>query len=216
MRGGPAVMLLHGWPYDIHSFGDVAPTLASKGYRVIVPYVRGYGSTRFLSAATPRYGQQAALAADPPALMDALDIDRAIFAGFDWGARTACAMAALWPERCTGIVPVSGYIIVNLAKNLQPLPPAAEQGWWYQYYFSTERGRLGYERNTRAFARLVWQNASPKWYFDDETFGRSARAFENPDHASIVIHNYRWRLSLAPGEERFAALEARLQEAPAI
>jgi pimeloyl-ACP methyl ester carboxylesterase len=215
-REGTAVMLLHGWPYDIHSFVDVASMLASRGYRVIVPYVRGYGSTRFLSADTPRYGQQSALAVDTLALMDALDIDRAVVAGFDWGARTACAMAALWPERCKGLVSVSGYIIVNLEKNRQPLPPLAEQGWWYQYYFSTERGRLGYERNRHAFAKLIWKNASPKWAFDDATFDRSAQAFENPDHVSIVIHNYRWRLSLAPGEDRYADLEARLQQAPVI
>lgn len=215
-REGPAAMLLHGWPYDIHSYVDVAPMLASRGYRVIVPYVRGYGSTRFLSVDTPRNGQQSALAADTLALMDALDIDRAIVAGFDWGARTACAMAALWPERCKGLVSVSGYIIVNLERNRQPLPPAAEQGWWYQYYFATERGRLGYERNTHEFAKLIWKNASPKWNFDDATFDRSARAFENPDHVPIVIHNYRWRIGLAPGEERYADLEARLQEAPVI
>jgi pimeloyl-ACP methyl ester carboxylesterase len=215
-RDGPAVMLLHGWPYDVHSYVDVAPKLASRGYRVIVPYVRGYGSTRFLSEDTTRNGQQAALAADSLALMDALEIDRAIVAGFDWGARTACAMAALWPERCKGLVSVSGYIIVNLEKNRQPLVPAAEQGWWYQYYFATERGRLGYDKNRREFARLIWKDASPKWAFDDATFDRSARAFENPDHVEIVIHNYRWRLSLAAGEQRYADLEAKLQEAPII
>ena len=215
-REGPAVMLLHGWPYDIHSYVDVAPTLASRGYRVIVPYVRGYGSTRFLSEDTLRNGQQSALAADTLSLMDALGIDQAIVAGFDWGARTACAMAALWPERCKGLVSVSGYIIVNLEKNRLPLPPAAEQGWWYQYYFSTERGRQGYDKNRYEFAKLIWRNASPKWAFDDATFNRSARAFENPDHVSIVIHNYRWRLGLEPGEDRYAELEARLQEAPVI
>ena len=215
-REGPAVILLHGWPYDIHSYVDVAPALAAQGYRVILPYVRGYGSTRFLSDDTFRNGQQSALAADTLALMDALRIDRAIVAGFDWGARTACAMAALWPERCNGLVSVSGYIIVNLEKNRQPLPPAAEQGWWYQYYFSTERGRVGYDKNRREFARLIWKNASPKWAFDDATFDRSARALDNPDHVDIVIHNYRWRLSLAPGEERYADLEAQLQEAPVI
>ncbi len=215
-RDGPAMMLLHGWPYDIHSYVDVAPMLAARGYRVIVPYVRGYGTTRFLSGNTMRNGQQSALAADTLALMDALHIDRAIVAGFDWGARTACAMAALWPERCKGLVSVSGYIIVNLENNRQPLTPAAEQGWWYQYYFSTERGRLGYGRNRHAFAKLIWKNASPLWNFDDATFDRSARSFDNPDHVDIVIHNYRWRLSLAPGEDRYADLEAKLQEAPVI
>ena len=215
-RKDPTVVLLHGWPYDIHSYIDVAPLLTWAGYRVVIPFVRGYGSTRFLSEDTVRNGQQAALAADTLALMDALEIDRAIMCGFDWGARTACAMAALWPERCKGLVSVSGYIVVNLEKNRQPLPPAAEQGWWYQYYFSTERGRLGYAQNRYEFAKLIWRNASPKWAFDDATFDRSARSFENPDHVAIVIHNYRWRLSLAPGEERYAELESRLQQAPAI
>src|SRR5262245_10114725 len=215
-RDGTVVMLLHVWPYDIHSYIDVAPMLASRGYRVILPYLRGYGSTRFLSANTPRYAQQSALAADSLALMDALSVDRAIVAGFDWGARTACAMGALWPERCKGIVSVSGYIIVNLEKNRQPLPPAAELGWWYQYYFSTERGRLGYAKNRREFARLIWKIASPNWAFDDATFDRSAPALENPDHVDIVIHNYRWRLSLAAGEERYAAHEAKIQYAPEI
>ena len=215
-RDGPAMMLLHGWPYDIHSYIDVAPVMASRGYRVVVPYVRGFGTTRFLSDDTMRNGQQSALAADALALMDALNLDRAIVAGFDWGARTACAMASLWPERCKGLVAVSGYIIVNLEKNRLPLAPSAEQGWWYQYYFATERGRLGYDKNRREFARLVWKDASPKWAFDDATFDRSARAFENPDHVEIVIHNYRWRLSLAPGEQRYADLEAKLQAAPII
>jgi pimeloyl-ACP methyl ester carboxylesterase len=215
-RQGPVVLLLHGWPYDIHSYVEVAPVLASAGYRVIVPFVRGYGTTRFLSDQTPRSGQQAALAVDTLALMDALKIQNAVVAGFDWGARTADVMAALWPERCRGLVSVSGYLIVNLEKNKQPLPPAAEQGWWYQYYFSTERGRLGYEKNRYEFAKLIWRNASPKWAFDDATFNRSAAAFENPDHVSIVIHNYRWRLSLAPGESRYADLEDKLQQAPTI
>ena len=213
---GQAVILLHGWPYDIHSFVDVAPLLASAGFRVIVPYLRGYGATRFLSNDSPRNGQQAATGTDVVDLMDALKIDKAVLAGFDWGARTAAVVAALWPNRCKALVSVSGYLIANIEINKQPLPPAAELGWWYQYYFATERGRIGYDRNRREFAKLIWKIASPKWAFDDATFDRSAAAFENPDHVSIVIHNYRWRLGLAPGEARYEAVESKLQQAPVI
>ncbi|WP_342629590.1 alpha/beta hydrolase [Nguyenibacter vanlangensis] len=213
---GSAVILLHGWPYDIHSFADVAPVLAAAGYRVVMPYLRGYGTTVFRAAATPRNAQQAALAADTIALMDALGIRRAIVAGFDWGARTADIVAALWPERCRGLVSVSGYLIGSQQANAAPLPPKAELAWWYQFYFATERGRLGYARNTREFNRLIWQLASPQWHFDDATYDRSARAFDNPDHVAIVIHNYRWRLGLADGERQYDALEKRLATQPAI
>jgi pimeloyl-ACP methyl ester carboxylesterase len=212
----PVVVLLHGWPYDIHSYVDVCPGLAEAGYRVIVPYLRGFGTTRFLSDETFRNGEQAVLAVDVIALMDALEIERAIVAGFDWGARTADIVAALWPERCAGLVSVSGYLIVNLEANQRPLPPKAELGWWYQYYFSTERGRLGYSENRREFNKLIWQIASPKWDFDDETFDRTAASFDNPDHVDIVIHNYRWRLSLAEGEPQYGDLETRLFERPMI
>src|SRR3984893_1525791 len=213
---GPAVILLHGWPYDIHSYVDVAPLLASAGYRVIVPYLRGYGTTRFLSSDTVRNGQPSALAVDTIAMMDALKIEKAILAGYDWGARTADIVAALWPERCKALVAVSGYLITNLKANQQPLPPQAELGWWYQYYFATERGRLGYDKNRHDFAKLIWKIASPKWEFDDATFERSAASFDNPDHVSIVIHNYRWRLSLATGDPQLDTLEGKLQEAPVI
>jgi pimeloyl-ACP methyl ester carboxylesterase len=213
---GPAVMLLHGWPYDIYSFVDVAPRLAQAGYRVIVPYLRGYGTTRFLSSATPRNGQQAVIAVDILALLDALRIERAILGGFDWGARTADIIAALWPERCTGLVSVSGYLIGSQRAGQVPLPPAAEYQWWYQYYFATERGRAGYERYRRDFAKLIWQLASPRWDFDEATFARSTAAFDNPDHVSIVIHNYRWRLGLAEGEPHYDELEQRLAQAPNI
>jgi len=213
---GPAVILLHGWPYDIHSYVDVAPLLASAGYRAIVPYLRGYGTTRFLSSDTFRNAQQSAIALDIIALMDALKIKKAIVAGFDWGSRTAAILAALWPERCKALVAVSGYLITNLKANLQPLPPAAELGWWYQYYFSTERGALGYTKYRHDYNRLIWKNASPKWDFDDATFDRTATSFDNPDHVSIVIHNYRWRLSLAKGEPRYDALEEKLSRAPVI
>jgi pimeloyl-ACP methyl ester carboxylesterase len=212
----PVVVLLHGWPYDIHSYVDVCPGLAEAGYRVIIPYLRGFGTTRFLSDETVRNGEQAALAVDVIALMDALQIERAIVAGFDWGARTADILAALWPERCAGLVSVSGYLIVNLEANQKPLPPKAELGWWYQYYFSTERGRLGYSENRREFNKLIWQIASPKWDFDDATFVRTAASFDNPDHVDIVIHNYRWRLSLAKGEPRYGDLETRLFKRPMI
>jgi pimeloyl-ACP methyl ester carboxylesterase len=214
--GGPAVLLLHGWPYDIHSFVDVAPILASSGYRVIVPHLRGYGTTRFLSGQTVRNGQPSAVALDSIALMDALKIEWAIIGGFDWGARTADVMAVLWPHRCKGIVSVSGYLIGSQASGKTPLPPAAEFQWWYQYYFATERGRAGYDKYRYDFARLIWQLASPKWKFDDATFDRSAAAFDNPDHVDIVVHNYRWRLGLVPGERRYDELEGRLASGPAI
>ena len=213
---GPAVILLHGWPYDIHSFADVTPVLASRGYRVIVPYLRGYGTTRFLSDASPRNGQQAALGVDTVALMDALGIGEAIIGGFDWGARSADVVAALWPDRCKALVSVSGYLIGSQAANKAPLSPRAEYAWWYQYYFATERGRAGYDTYRRDFGKLIWQLASPKWAFDDATFARSAVAFDNPDHVAIVIHNYRWRIALAPGEPQYDDLERRLAGAPAI
>ena len=213
---GAPVILLHGWPYDIHTYADVAPLLAAAGHRVIVPYLRGYGGTRFLSDKTPRNGQQSALAADVIALMDALKIEKATLAGCDWGARTACIVAALWPQRVTALVSVSGYLIGSQQAGQIPLSPQAEAQWWYQYYFATERGRLGYERNRKEFAKLIWQTASPKWGFDPATFERSAAAFDNPDHVSIVIDNYRWRIGLADGEARFRDLEARLAQAPVI
>ncbi|RCS21892.1 alpha/beta hydrolase [Phyllobacterium salinisoli] len=213
---GAPVILLHGWPYDIHTYVDVAPLLASKSYRVIVPYLRGHGATRFLSHDAKRNGQQAALAADTIALMDALGIERAIIGGCDWGARTANVVAALWPERCKAMVSVSGYLIGNQQLGQKPLPPKAELQWWYQYYFATDRGRAGYEKHTRDFARLIWQLASPQWGFDDATFERSAAAFDNPDHVEIVIHNYRWRLGLADGERQYDELEKRLAQAPII
>lgn len=215
-RNGPPILLLHGWPYDIHAFEAVAPLLAAKGHRVIVPHLRGHGTTTFLSASTMRNAQQAALAVDGIALMDALGIKRAVVAGFDWGARTADIMAALWPERCTALVSVSGYLIGSQAANAKPLPPAAELQWWYQFYFATERGKLGYAANTAAFNKQIWQLASPQWKFDDATFARSAASFANPDHVAIVIHNYRWRLGLAEGEARYDALEAKLAAAPPI
>jgi pimeloyl-ACP methyl ester carboxylesterase len=213
---GSAVMLLHGWPYDIYSFADVTPALAAAGYRVIVPYVRGFGTTRFLSEDTLRNGQQAALAADVIALMDALNIDRAILGGFDWGARSADVIAALWPDRCRALVSVSGYLIGSQAVGEAPLPPEAEHAWWYQYYFATERGRAGYAQYRNDFNKLIWQLASPQWEFGDATFARSADAFYNPDHVAIVIHNYRWRISLAAGEPQYDQLEQRLAGLPAI
>lgn len=213
---GPPVILLHGWPYSIHSYADVAAILAGKGYRVIVPYLRGHGTTRFLSDTTFRNGQQAALGVDLIDFMDALGIEKAVLGGYDWGARTANVVAALWPERCKAMVSVSGYLIGSQAVNKAPLPPKAELQWWYQFYFSTERGRDGYAQNTNDFARLIWQLASPRWTFDDATFARSAAAFANPDHVDIVIHNYRWRLSLADGERRYDDLEKRLAKAPSI
>jgi pimeloyl-ACP methyl ester carboxylesterase len=213
---GPAVLLLHGWPYDIHSYADAAPVLAAAGYRVVVPYLRGYGSTRFRSDETMRNGEQAALAVDAVAFLDALEIEQAIVAGFDWGARSACILAALWPERCDGLVSVSGYLIGSQAAGKLPLPPEDEQQWWYQYYFATERGRAGYDKFRRDFAKLIWRNASPRWTFDDATFERSAASLDNPDHVAIAIHNYRWRLGLAEGEAEYDELERRLAEAPVI
>jgi pimeloyl-ACP methyl ester carboxylesterase len=213
---GAPVILLHGWPYDIHAFDEVAPILAAAGQRVIVPYLRGYGATRFLSADTMRNGQPAALAMDAVALMDALKIESAVLAGFDWGARTADIVAALWPARVKGLVAVSGYLIGSQAAGKQPLPPQAELQWWYQYYFATERGQSGYEKNRHDFNKLIWKLASPKWAFDDATYDRSAAAFDNPDHVAIVIHNYRWRLGLAEGEPKYDAIEQRLAAGPAI
>ncbi|MGE7413970.1 alpha/beta fold hydrolase [Methylobacterium tarhaniae] len=215
-RDGKPVLLLHGWPYDIHSYAEVAPILAASGHRVLIPYLRGYGETRFRSQATPRNGQQAALAADALAFLDALAVERALVAGYDWGARTACILAALSPERCTGLVSVSGYLIGSQQANAMPLPPKAELQWWYQFYFATERGREGYARYTRDFARLIWEIASPRWRFDDATFARSAAALENPDHVAVSIHNYRWRLGLAEGEARFDATERKLAAFPTI
>ncbi|WP_116092496.1 alpha/beta fold hydrolase [Sphingomonas crusticola] len=213
---GMPVILLHGWPYDIHAFVEVAPLLVRAGYRVIVPHLRGHGTTRFLRPDAPRNAQQAVIAVDVIALMDALRIPKALLAGFDWGARTACIVAALWPERCAALVSVSGYLIGSQAANAKPLPPKAELSWWYQFYFATERGRAGYAANRHEFAKLIWQTASPKWAFDDATFDRSALSLDNPDHVAIVIHNYRWRLGLAAGEPRYDALEARLATAPTI
>jgi len=215
-NNGPVAMLLHGWPYDIHSFDEVVPLLAGAGYRVVVPYLRGYGTTRFRSEDTPRNGEQAVLAVDAIALMDALEIEQAIVAGFDWGARTADIVAAIWPERCRGLVSVSGYLIGSREAGKQPLPPEVELQWWYQYYFATERGRAGYAKYRREFAKLIWRTASPKWDFDDATFNRSAASFDNPDHVPIVIHNYRWRIGLAEGEAGYDELEKRLAEAPVI
>jgi pimeloyl-ACP methyl ester carboxylesterase len=220
VEAGPAngrpVILLHGWPYDIHSYVDVAPLLASAGYRVVVPYLRGYGTTRFLSTETFRNGQPSVVAVDITALMDALKINKAVIAGFDWGARTANIIAALWPERCKAMVSVSGYLIGSQESGKMPLPPNAELQWWYQFYFATERGRIGYDKNRHDFAKLIWKQASPKWNFDDATFERSAQAFNNPDHVDIAIHNYRWRLALAQGEPKYDDLEKRLAEGPVI
>jgi pimeloyl-ACP methyl ester carboxylesterase len=213
---GPVVILLHGWPYDIYSYADVVPLLTAKGYRVIVPYLRGYGTTRFLSDKTIRNGQQSALAVDTIDLMDVLKIKKAVIGGFDWGARTANIVAALWPDRVKAMVSVSGYLIGNREAGKAPLPPKAELQWWYQYYFSTERGKAGYEKYRSDFSKLIWQIASPKWNFDDATFARSAASFDNPDHVDIVIHNYRWRLGLADGEPKYDELETRLAKAPVI
>ncbi|WBL79570.1 alpha/beta hydrolase [Bradyrhizobium xenonodulans] len=213
---GPVAILLHGWPYDIHAFVDVAPILAKAGYRVIIPYLRGYGSTQFLSGETPRNGEPAAIATDIIALMDKLDIKQAVVAGFDWGARTADIIAALWPERCRALVSVSGYLISSQAAGNAPLPPSAELQWWYQFYFATERGRAGYEKYTHDFAKLIWKLASPQWKFDDATFARSAAALDNKDHVAITIHNYRWRLGLAQGEVKYEPLEKKLAATPVI
>ena len=213
---GPVAILLHGWPYDIHAFVDVAPILAKAGYRVIIPYLRGYGSTHFLSSETLRNGEPAAMAVDIIALMDALNIKKAVVAGFDWGARTAGIIAALWPERCRALVSVSGYLISSQAAGNAPLPPSAELQWWYQFYFATERGRAGYEKYTHDFAKLIWKLASPQWKFDDATFSRSAAALDNKDHVAITIHNYRWRLGLAQGEAKYEEIEKKLAAAPLI
>ena len=213
---GAPVILLHGWPYDIHSFVDVTPALASVGYRVLVPYLRGYGTTRFLSGETFRNGEPAAVAVDIVDFMDALKIQKATFAAFDWGARTANIIGALWPERCKAMVSVSGYLIGSQESGKLPLPPQAEFEWWYQFYFATERGRAGYEKYRHDFAKLIWNLASPKWNFDDATFNRSAAAFENPDHVAVSIHNYRWRLGLAEGEPKYNEIEQRLAQAPVI
>ena len=213
---GPPVILLHGWPYDIYSFVDVAPLLAAAGYRVIVPYLRGYGTTSFLSSETVRNGQQSVVVMDIIALMDALKIQKAVIGGFDWGARTADIIAALWPERCKALVSVSGYLIGSQESNKKPLPPKAELAWWYQFYFATDRGQLGYSKFTHDFNKLIWRTASPKWNFDDATFDRSAASFNNPDHVAIVIHNYRWRLDLAQGEPKYDEFEQKLFAGPVI
>jgi pimeloyl-ACP methyl ester carboxylesterase len=220
VEAGPAngqpIMLLHGWPYDVHSYADVAPALAAAGYRVVVPFLRGYGTTCFHSDDTVRNGQQSALAVDVIDLMDALGIESAIVAGFDWGARSANVVAALWPQRCKALVSVSGYLVGNPELNKSPLPPPAELSWWYQFYFATERGRIGYEKYRHDFAKLIWRTASPKWHFDDQTFDRTAASFDNTDHVDIVIHNYRWRLGLAPGEPQYEHLERQLTTGPVI
>jgi pimeloyl-ACP methyl ester carboxylesterase len=213
---GPVVLLLHGWPYDIYSYVDVAPRLAAQGFRVLVPYVRGCGATTFLSSATMRNGQQGVVAVDVIAFMDALKIEKAVIGGFDWGARTADIIAANWPQRCRALVSVSGYLIGSVDANKQPLPPAAEYQWWYQYYFATKRGALGYAKYRHDFGKLIWRLASPKWNFDDATFDRTAASFENPDYVAVVIHNYRWRLGLAQGEPQYDALEAKLAAGPTI
>ncbi|NWA24896.1 alpha/beta hydrolase [Pseudomonas gingeri] len=213
---GPVVILLHGWPYDIHSYDEVAPLLSAKGYRVLMPYARGYGETHFLSANTVRNGQPAALASDVIDFMDALKIKQAVLGGYDWGARSADIVSALWPERVKALVSVSGYLIGNQEAGKAPLPPKAELQWWYQYYFATERGRAGYEKNTHDFAKLIWQTASPKWAFDDATFNRSAAALDNPDHVAITVFNYRWRLGLVQGETKYDPLEQKLAKAPSI
>jgi len=213
---GPVVILLHGWPYDIYSYVEVTPMLAKLGYRVLVPFLRGYGGTRFVSGDTLRNGQPSALAEDVVQFMDALRIRTAVLGGFDWGARSADIVAALWPERVKALVAVSGYLIGSQAAGQAPLPPEAELQWWYQFYFATERGRAGYDRNRHDFAKLIWKLASPKWNFDDATFDRSAASFANDDHVDIVIHNYRWRLGLAQGEAKYDALESRLAQAPSI
>jgi pimeloyl-ACP methyl ester carboxylesterase len=213
---GRTVLLLHGWPYDIQSYRDVAPLLVSAGYRVIVPYLRGYGATSFLSPETPRNGQQSVVAVDILAMMDALKIKKATIGGFDWGARTANIIAVLWPGRCKAMVSVSGYLIGSQKANEAPLPPKAELAWWYQYYFATDRGRAGYDLYRHDFNKLIWHLASPKWNFDDVTYDRTAPSFNNPDHVSIVIHNYRWRLGLAQGEAKYDGLERTLARAPVV
>jgi len=213
---GMPVILLHGWPYDIHSFDEVTPILANAGHRVLVPYLRGYGSTRFLSSDTMRSGEPAATGTDLIDLLDALHIRSAILGGFDWGARTADVAAALFPERVTGLVSVSGYLVGNQESGKQPLPPEAEYQWWYQFYFATPRGEAGYAKYRREFSKLIWKLASPQWKFDDATFERSAAAFDNPDHVAVVIHNYRWRMGLSQGDPRYAAIEGRLASTPPV
>jgi pimeloyl-ACP methyl ester carboxylesterase len=213
---GPVVLLLHGFPYDIHSFAEVAPMLAARGCRAIAPYLRGYGPTRFLDAATPRSGEQAAIGADLMALLDALAIPRALLAGYDWGGRAACIGAALWPERCAGLVSVNGYLIQDIAQAMRPAPPEREVPLWYQYYFQLERGRAGLEANRRAIARLLWTQWSPNWDFDDATFDRSALAHDNPDYVDVVIHSYRHRFGLAAGDPHYADLQRRLAALPTI
>ncbi|MFP4891154.1 alpha/beta fold hydrolase [Paraburkholderia sp. EG304] len=215
-KEGPVVILLHGWPYDIYSFAEVTPILVAAGHRVLVPYLRGYGPTQFLSADTPRNGQQAVVAVDIVAFMDALNVRQAVIGGFDWGARTANIVAALWPERCKALVSVSGYLIGSQAANEKPLPPQAELAWWYQFYFSTARGQAGYAQNSHDFNKLIWRLASPKWRFDDATYERTAASFDNPDHVAVVIDNYRWRLGLAHGEAKYDDIEKKLAQSPAI
>lgn len=215
-KEGQPVILLHGWPYDIHSYEEVAPALAAKGYRVIVPSLRGYGTTRFISDKTPRNGQPSAMAKDIVNLMDALNIKQAVFAGYDWGARTADIVAALWPERVKSLVSVSGYLISSQAIGKQPLPPKAEVQWWYQFYFATPRGAEGYAKNTHDFARLIWSQASPDWKFSDATFNASAKSLDNPDHVAVTLSNYRWRLGLEKGEQKYDAYEQKLATLPNI
>ena len=213
---GPPVFLMHGFPYDIHAYAEVVPPLVQAGCRVIVPYLRGYGATRFLDASTPRSGEQAALGADLLALMDALAVPRAVLAGYDWGGRACCVVAALWPGRCAGLVSYNNYNIFNHARALEPDTPANEQKLWYQYYFHSERGRVGLRRNRRAVARLLWETWSPTWVFDDATFERSAPAFDNPDFVDVVIHSYRHRFNLVPGDPAYAAIERQLAAQPPI
>jgi len=213
---GPVAMLLHGYPYDIHSYVDVAPQLAAKGVRAIVPYLRGYGATRFRDAATPRSGEQAAIGADLIALMDALGIRRAVFAGYDWGGRAACVGAALWPERCAGLVSVNGYLIQDIAKALLPAAPDREVAFWYQWYFQTERGRAGLAANRRAITKILWQQWSPNWRFDEATLERTSLAHDNPDFVDVVIHSYRQRYGLAASDPRYADIQRRLDALPPI
>jgi pimeloyl-ACP methyl ester carboxylesterase len=213
---GPPVFLMHGFPYDVHTYAEVAPWLASRGCRVIVPYLRGFGPTRFLNEATPRSGEQAALGADLLALMDALQIPRPVLAGYDWGGRAACVVAALWPERCAGLVSFNSYNIQDIAGSMKPEPPENEHRLWYQYYFHSERGRAGLAKDRRALTRLLWKLWSPTWRFDDATFEQSARAFDNPDFVEVVIHSYRHRFGLVAGDPAYAAIERRLSAQPVI
>ena len=213
---GPEVILLHGFPYDIHTYADVAPILAAKGCRVIVPYLRGYGETRFRDKATPRSGEQAALGADVIALLDAFGIKRAVFAGHNWGGRAATVAAALWPDRCAGLVTVNSYLIQDLSRAMVPAPPENEEAMWYEYYFQLERGRAGLAANRRKIARMLWEEWSPDWDFDDATFDRSAGALDNPDFVDVAIHSYRHRFGNADGDPRYAELEKRLAAMPPI